>query len=328
MRVLFYAAVKDPALFELVEFYRQDIHALRALGHDVRTVNSPRRIGSDWDLAWVWWQTSGTPAVLAARARRRPAVLVSALSDRDVTASGMPSKSALVKALARVSLATADVVLATSEDTRLGLERYRTRALRAVALGVDTDQYAPGDAPPADPPVVLTISHLTEDNVSRKRILDVVRVAAEVPEARFVIAGGHGPGAPAVQAEIARLGLGERVQLPGRVSPQEKVRLLQSASVYLQPTEYEAFGVAIAEAMACGTPVVSSAVGNVPALVGDAGVLTAADAAPAVLAGAVRAVLDRADDSGLRETARRRVVERYSAEVRRRAVESTLASVT
>lgn len=329
VKVCFYAAVNDPALFEIVEFYRQDVRALRNLGHQVRLARSPREIGRDWDVAWVWWQTSGVPAMVAARARRKPSVLVTALSDNDRSASGIGVKSPAALVAGRLSLAIADLVLPTSEDTRLGLEGYRTRRLRTAPLGIDTTQYQPVTGPAApDRPFVLTISHLTQDNVSRKRILDVVRTAAHVPGVPFVVVGGHAEGAEVVKAEIERLGLSDRVQLRGRVSAEEKLRLLQTAGVYFQPTEYEAFGVAIAEAMACGTPVVSSAVGNVPALVGDAGILTPASGSPQTLAHAVQTVLEHDDNRALGDRARRRIVEHYSSAMRERAVEAALSCVT
>jgi glycosyltransferase involved in cell wall biosynthesis len=327
VRVCFFASVSDRALLELVEFYKQDIDALRGLGHDVRLVNRPADLlRGAADLYWVWWQTSGAPAVLAARARRKPSVLVSALSDNDDSASGMGSKGPAARLAARTSLRLADLVLATSQDTQDGLAGYRTRALRTAPLGVDVDLYRP--AARTGEPYVLTISHLTADNVSRKRILDVVRVAALRPELRFLIAGEERDGAPAVRAEIDRLGVGDRVTLAGRVPAEEKRRLLAGAAAYLQPTGYEAFGLAIAEAMASGSVVVSNAVGNVPELVGDTGVLLPRAAAPEEMAGALGALLERPDLDALRQAARDRVSERFSLARRRELVAEAVAEVT
>ena len=325
MRLCFYAAVSDPALFEIVEFYRQDIEILRSLGHEVRCASRPQQLRGDWDLAWVWWQTSGCPAVICARWRGRPAVLATALSDNDPSDSGMGPKSLPVRGLARVGLAAATIVLPCSEDTLRGLRRYRTQELRTIPLGVDVVRYCPG-AEPRDPmPTILTISHLTADNLTRKRLLDVVRTAAYLPSVRVKIAGRLADGASALQTEIALLGLESRVTLLGSVSPDEKLRLLREAHVYLQPTQYEAFGVAIAEAMACGTPVVSSAVGNVPALVDDTGTLVADHAGPEDFADAVRACLSLGPEAGAR--ARVRIEKLYSTDIRREAVTAVLADV-
>lgn len=322
---MFYAAVARRELFETIEFYQQDILALRELGHEVRLANRPRDIQGAWDLAWVWWQTSGAPAVLAGRALGRPTVLVTALSHRDRTASGMASKSGAARLAAILALKAADLVLATSDDTRLGLARHELRSLRTAPLGVDTRAYAPARS--ARGSYVLTISQLTADNVRRKRILDVVRAVGGIPDLRAVIAGSHGAGVAAVRREIERLGLGDRVELPGEVEAGVKRRLLREAAVYVQPTDYEAFGMAIAEAMASGTPVLSHAVGNVPALVGDTGHLLAPGAGPDALRDALMALLadPQLRQRGLR--ARARIEQSFSRDQRVEAVRAALETV-
>lgn len=331
LRVCFFAAVKDPALFELVEFYRQDIHALRDLGHEVCTVNRITRIPRHADVYWVWWPTSGAPAVLLAWLLRRPVILVTAISENDETPSGLGAKPPWTRALVRAALRLADITLATSNDTRDGLTGYRTRVLRTGYLSVDTDAYSPGH-PRRDEGFVLTISHLTVDNVDRKRVLDVVRTAAELRDrgsaAHFVIAGARQEGAAAVDAEIERLGLDGNVQLVGRVSPSEKLALLRSASVYFQPTTYEAFGMAVAEAMACGRPVLTTAVGAVPEVVGDAGVLLPAAAGAAKYAVALDGLLgDSERREALGGAARDRMCALFTREARRRLVRESLADL-
>jgi glycosyltransferase involved in cell wall biosynthesis len=328
LRICCYAAVKDRSLFELVEFYRQDIRALHELGHDVRLASYALQLRSRSDLYWVWWPTSGAPAIVWASLCRRPAVLLAAISDRDTTVSGLPAQTPWKRAAARLSFRLADLTLVPSEDTRSGLCRYKVRALRTAPLAVDTDFYCPESAPDGSP-YVLTISHLTRDNVERKRLLDVVRTAAELrkraSKLQVVIVGGYEDGAAPVKAEIARLGLHERVTLAGRVSAEEKRRLLRGASVYLQPSQYESFGVAIAEAMACGTPVLSNAVGAVPDVVGDAGVLLRPDATPPEIAAAV---LELAAAGGTHaKRGRERVVKKFSYKARKEHIAEAIQDV-
>jgi glycosyltransferase involved in cell wall biosynthesis len=329
LKICFYVAVKDRSLFELVEFYRQDIQALQELGHEVRLANHPLQLRLDDDVYWVWWPTSGAPAILWARLCRRPVVLLAATSDRDTSLAGLPAQLFWKRAAAKLSFQLADLTLVPSDDTELGLRRYKVRALRTAPLAVDTDFYRPG-SPPDGSPYVLTISHLTRDNVERKRLLDVVRTAAELRERdsqlRLVIVGGYEDGIALVEAEIARLDLKDTVTLAGRISPEEKRRLLQGASVYLQPSQYESFGVAIAEAMACGTPVVSSAVGAVPDVVGDAGALLRPDATPSEIA---RAVLELSAASGRRQgkRGRERVIKKFSYEARKERIGEAIQDV-
>lgn len=330
-RICFFAAVDDPALFDLVEFYRQDIQALRELGHEVRTVNRIAQLRPDADAYWVWWPTSGAPAVLLARLWRRPVVLITALSERDATASGLQAKPPWTRGLVRLALRVADLTLATSDDTRDGLRRFRSRELRTAHLSVDTETYSPG-AGEEDDGFVLTISHLTKDNVERKRVLDVVHTAAVLRDrgrhVRFVIAGEKRDGAPEVEHEIKRLELSQHVHLAGRVSAEEKLTLLRSAAIYFQPTTYEAFGMAVAEAMACARPVLSNAVGAVPEVVGHAGVLLRAAADAGEYAAAVDELLaDPTRRHALGGAACERIRTHFGREQRQRAVEESLAVI-
>jgi len=322
MRVCFYAAVKDRRLFELVEFYKQDIDILRKLGHEVVTANRPRDVWGPFDFYWVWWQTSGVPALAAAALRRRPRVLVTAQSSRDPTPSGLAARSPLARAAAAASMRLTELTLATSEDTRLGLIATASRPVIAAPLGVDTNVYRPmGER---DDATVLTISHLTKTNVARKRLLDVVRIAALLPELCFLIVGAELDGATLVREEITRLGVEDRVKLFGEVSPAEKRRLLSCAALYLQPTRYEGFGMAIAEAMASGTPVVSNAVVNVPDLVWDTGVVARAGASVGDLAEHVRGLTSDKQREARGQAARKRVEELFSLDRRAAIVADVL----
>jgi glycosyltransferase involved in cell wall biosynthesis len=328
--VCFYAAVKDRSLFELVEFYRQDIRALRELGHEVRLVDNPLHLRRDNDLYWIWWPTSGAPAVLWASLCRRPAILLAAISDRDTTVSGLPAQPIWKRAAARVAFRLADLTLVPSDDSRLGLAGYSVRALRTAPLAVDTDFYRPGPACNGMP-YVLTISHLTRENVERKRLLDVVRTAAEVrrrgSRLQFVIVGGREDGAALIEAEVTRLKLHDQVQLAGRISAEEKRRLLQQAIVYFQPSQYESFGLAATEAMACGRVVVSNAVGAVPEVIGDTGRLLPKGAGPEQFADALLDVCSNATRTLAERRARRRVEDQFSFARRKELVRDALDRV-
>ena len=74
-----------------------------------------------------------------------------------------------------------------------------------------------------------------------------------------------------IQSAIASAGLKDRVLLPGFVPDAELVYLYSRAYALVQPSLMEGFGLPAVEAMACGTPVLSSRAGSLPEVVGDAG---------------------------------------------------------
>jgi glycosyltransferase involved in cell wall biosynthesis len=176
-----------------------------------------------------------------------------------------PVRVRMERALAR----NVDRIVATCTDevgelVRLGAARTR---ITVVPSGVDVEQFSP-DGPVAergDRPRVLCIGRL----VPRKGFDTVIRALVGVPEAELVIAGGPAADELAGDPEAARLtrlaerfGVADRVRLVGAVARPDVPALLRSADLVVCTPWYEPFGIVPLEAMACGVPVVASAVGG------------------------------------------------------------------
>ncbi|MBX2926524.1 MAG: glycosyltransferase family 4 protein [Saprospiraceae bacterium] len=97
-----------------------------------------------------------------------------------------------------------------------------------------------------------------------------VRILHEIrkihPDATLTMIGPDKGELQSVQALINRLGLQEAVSITGPVPNDQLFRYFHSHSVFLNTTSYESFGVAVMEAAACGIPVVSTSVGEIPYL--------------------------------------------------------------
>jgi glycosyltransferase involved in cell wall biosynthesis len=108
----------------------------------------------------------------------------------------------------------------------------------------------------------------------------------------------------------------DRVHPLGGISEEEKVRLLNWAEVFLFPSRREGFGMAAAEAMACGTPVVAARAGGLPEVVedGKTGFLCDPEDAEAFATAVDRLLKDPALARRMGEAGRRRVLERFSWE--------------
>lgn len=142
--------------------------------------------------------------------------------------------------------------------------------------------------------VLLTLGRI----VSRERakgfdevigILDALRT--EIPDIVYVIAG-DGDYRSALEEKVERLGLRRHVVFAGFIAENDKADLYRCADVYVMPSRGEGFGFVFLEAMACGVPVVASALdGSRDAVLdGKLGLIAHPDD-PAALKGAILAAL-------------------------------------
>jgi glycosyltransferase involved in cell wall biosynthesis len=167
-------------------------------------------------------------------------------------------------------LREADRIVATCSDEVFELRRLGggSERITVVPCGVDLRRFRP-DGPverrPAGRHRLVTACRLVE----RKGIGDAVVALAGVPDAELHVAGGPDASGLALDPEARRLkalaeevGAGDRLVLRGRVDRDAMPALLRSADAVVCVPHYEPFGIVPLEAMACGAPVVASAVGG------------------------------------------------------------------
>ena len=112
---------------------------------------------------------------------------------------------------------------------------------------------------------------------------------------------GTGPEMERLKKRAKGLGISDRVRFMGSVTEEIKQEMLSTCKIFVLPSIWESYGIAAAEAMSYGKPVVATNVGGLPEVVGDAGLLVA-PRDPSALAGATMRLLE--DDDLRAETGR------------------------
>lgn len=164
--------------------------------------------------------------------------------------------------------ATAVIATCTDEVRELGAYGVPPDRVFVVPCGVDTEVFRP-EGPVAerhgDRRRILTIGRL----VPRKGVDTLIKALRDVPDAELLVAGGPDRATLDQDPEGRRLmslaeeqGVADRVVFRGQVAHEEIPALIRSADVVVSVPWYEPFGIVPIEAMACGVPVIASAVGG------------------------------------------------------------------
>jgi glycosyltransferase involved in cell wall biosynthesis len=167
----------------------------------------------------------------------------------------------------------AAVIVCVSDATAARLHELAPPAGRVVVVhhGVDTARFRPVDGADAhaddarlaaigiEAPYLAFVGTL-EPRKNLPALVDAfARVASEYPRLRLVLAGKPGWGAGDVDRAIAASGVAERVVCPGYLPGDALPALLRRAEAVAYPSYEEGFGLPPLEAMACGTPVLTTA---------------------------------------------------------------------
>jgi glycosyltransferase involved in cell wall biosynthesis len=225
-----------------------------------------------------------------------------------------PDKSLPQIAAQRAAYGCAHHIVANSgaARNRLTREGVAARRVRVVANGIDGDAYVPRTL---RPPLrrILTVANLRGEKGHDVLIEAAPQVLRNFPDAQFDLAG-TGPERDALMARAAARGVARAFSFLGHC--EDVPAQLAQADVFVLPSRSEAFPNALLEAMACGLPVVASAVGGICELIDQPQVgMLVPPGNPAALAAAICRVLANPPlAAALGSAARTQVLERYSFE--------------
>lgn len=349
MKVLFHCVYYSPEVGGLESHVRGLAEGLVKRGHEVRVVTSKSRpdLPLEEQMGGVnvrrTWMPSRSPAgwvahsmasIPAMRARARWADVVHGQSFASAVPAGIAARGAgrpwvvsfhtshfLERAkrplwrpvLGRLVRAPDRALAASQEIARVAESLAPGVRVEALTNGVDTDRFAPREAPAGQgsAPRVIVPRRLVPKNGVETFVRAFPELRARVPGVRALIAG-DGPERARLESLSRELGVASEVEFLGATPHERMPELFASAQVAVIPSLMEATSVAALEAMACGLPVVASEVGGLPEIVNaDVGALVP-PGDPAALAGAIATLLGDPRHSEKGRLARQRVVEKWS----------------
>lgn len=195
----------------------------------------------------------------------------------------------------------ASVIVCVSQSTADEVRDYVGPAvegrLRVVLEGVSDEFFEPCDPsvlervdlPPSGVPFILSAGKISPRKNLQGLLRAMARILDEIPH-HLVLVGGDGWHSPEFRQELMRESFAQRVHQVGYVTDKELRALYRAASLYVQPSLYEGFGLPVIEAMASGTPVITSNRSSLPEVAGKAGVIVDT-ADPEALASSIVEVL-------------------------------------
>jgi glycosyltransferase involved in cell wall biosynthesis len=161
---------------------------------------------------------------------------------------------------------------ATATET---IDRFGIAASKVtpILLGYDTDRfYAKNEEKIADPPYFLYVGrHDPYKNVTR-----IIAAFSQLPNCGYQLwLGGSGDAryTPQLRTQVTELGLEGQVKFLEYIPYQDLPAIVRQARALVFPSLWEGFGLPVLEAMACGTPVITSNLSALPEVAGDAAIL-------------------------------------------------------
>ncbi len=215
-------------------------------------------------------------------------------------------------------LAAAEALVSISrfnvEFVRRHFPRVPAGRIMVLPLGVPPLAAPPRPVPRGGGPVrILSVGRLSEQK-AQQHLIDACAVLARKGISFRCDIVGEGPQRPLLEERIRAHGLGDRVRLPGAKFHDEVLELYGGADVFVLCSIAEGMPVVLMEAMRAGVPVIATAIGAVPELVDDGGLIVA-PADPAALAAAIAQIADGGPDIAARVARAREIIAaRYNLE--------------
>ena len=314
------------------QYILQDINILKDLGFSVNIASSFNEVPLGSDLYFSWWASGSILPLIKARLSNKKIIIVAggneamlyrdSLSDEPLGYLATPWYK---KIATRLTLKFGTAILVVSKFMVPDVVKLGAISPIVVYNSVNTNDFT------LDPSVerewVTSIFSLSESVVLNKRgeffVRSIPHVLKEFPHQKFAVIGELSDAYERLQQLADDLGISRSLKFIGSISNSAVIKWMQASKVYVQISDTETFGVAVAEAMGCGTPVVVSKRGALPELVDNLGTYVNHND-PVSVAEGILLLLKKPKDEILElgTRSRQRIIENFSYEARRTMIKN------
>lgn len=241
------------------------------------------------ESTWLYKKSQGSALVhhgggtIPIRHRRPTVLTIHDLQYREFPQYVRPHKLAYLKTVMPRSAHRADIIAVPTQFVKqtvvdaYGIDPDRIKVVQhgiesSIGSGATSEselrsKYSLGDRP------IVILPAMTHPHKGHLFLLDVMEKFWNAQGIQLVLIGAAGLTEDAVNQRINTSVLQSCVKKLGRVSQHDRDGLIKMAAALVFPSEYEGFGAPVIEAMALGTPVISSDQACLPEVVGDAGLV-------------------------------------------------------
>lgn len=281
----YYAHNADKETLRTASHYKYELQLLEGLQNecnfDLRVGTRPGEISTNADLYFSRWGTTGALPVLMSKGARAPSIVYTGGSEVAHKSDSEFGNFYLDRPLwqrlvIQFTLRFSTQTIVTSEYLASDVETISGCKPSVLPHFIDTERFSPGpiDSLPVsyrEGEYMITISWLSESHIRIKRLCFLLEMIAESDsKLNLVLVGGDRGGYEILKEKVEELSISDRVYFVFDPPIAEKIDLLRGARIAVQPTLHEGFGMAILEALSCGTPLVTSPNGSVPEVCGNA----------------------------------------------------------
>ena len=257
-----------------MEYYNQDIKAFEKLGHEVYVCNRYKNLPLKFDIIYIWWWTYALLPILFAKILGKKSIVTGTFNYQSVDklkGSGYHARSFYQRYLIKLAAKLTDSNLFVGKkEFDLVPKAFNLKNVFYFPHAVAESYF--NDKKNLNRKGILNIAWSGKENLKRKGIFDILEAIKILKDRNIFIncslAGREGDGFNDLVSKIKNLEIDDRVITLGEVSLKHKLDLFSSSMIYVQPSYFEGFGLATAEALASGCCVIACDVGEVKNVLG------------------------------------------------------------